>query len=150
VISPLSYKIVGTRVPNKLHHENYVDAQFSAYYQTAVTWLDGSSSGWKIYDRLLASDVAELSERVWVVADEAMSELQAKLEVVYEDGPRETGICDAPRGEASNPLSAKHIEQKYLSLAVPVLGRKRAESVQNVVDSIEDQTVVELMSLVAS
>jgi 2-methylcitrate dehydratase PrpD len=51
-----------------------------------------------------------------------MSGLQARLEVVYEDGTGEAQICATPLGEVSNPLSAKQIEQKFLSLAVPMLG----------------------------
>lgn len=146
-ISPLAYKIVGLRVPNKLHPQNNVDAQFSIYYQTAVTWLDGSASGWKVYDRLLDTDVSELMEQISVVADEALGDLQARIEVVYKDGTEESGFCEAPLGEVSNPLSWEHIKKKYSSLATPVVGENEARSVQSLVASINDHTVAELMCL---
>jgi 2-methylcitrate dehydratase PrpD len=99
---------------------------------------------------LLDADIAELSERVSVIEDEELGDLVTKLEIVYEDGSRELRTCDAPLGEPSNPLSAKHIRQKYFSLAVPVLGAKKAESVESLVGSIEERVVSELMALVAS
>ena len=149
-ISPLSYNIVGVRILNKLHPENHVDAQFSAFFQTAATWLDGSTSGWKVYDRLLDKDIFELSERVTVVADEGLGNLQTRLEVIYGDGSSEAQTCEAPLGEVSNPLSTKHIRQKFESLAVPVLGIQKAGSIASLINSVEDRTVGELVKLLTT
>jgi 2-methylcitrate dehydratase PrpD len=57
---------VGRPPPNKIHPKNIVDAQFSAYYQVALSWLDGSETWWSLYDRSGDDDAHELLDKVTV------------------------------------------------------------------------------------
>jgi 2-methylcitrate dehydratase PrpD len=106
-ISPLSNNIVGLRLPNKVHPRNIVDAQFSTYFQTAVTWLDGNESGWTVYDRLLDSDVSEMAEKISIKPDDQLSDLQTRMTIIYRDGTMQSKFCEAPLGEPSNPINPR-------------------------------------------
>jgi 2-methylcitrate dehydratase PrpD len=148
-ISLLSYNIVGIRAPNKVHPQNNVDAQFSAYFQTAVTWLDGSDSGWGAYDRLLDSDMSELLEKISIRSDNELSDLNTRMTVKYEDSTIQSEFCAAPLGEPSNPISIENVRKKYLSLAIPVLGTKKTKVIKNAIMILESVNVVDIIALLA-
>lgn len=147
-ISPLSFSIVGSRLPNKIHPQNEVDAQFSAYYQTALTWLDGNQTGWGVYERLLDSDVSDMLEKVSITSNSSLSDLQTQLTITYSDKTTESKFCEAPLGEPSNPIAVENVKKKYLGLAVPVFGDTRAKEIERVVLALESARVVNVMSLV--
>jgi len=42
-----------------------------------------------------------------------------------------------PKGETGNPMSAGEIEEKFLSLAAPVVGDERARSVVKEISALE-------------
>jgi 2-methylcitrate dehydratase PrpD len=48
-----------------------------------------------------------------------------------------------PKGESGNPMSAAEIEEKFLSLAAPVLGDERALLVQRDIESLEERKSLE-------
>lgn len=148
-ISPLSNNIVGIRLPNKLHPQNNVDAQFSAYFQTAVTWLDGNESGWTIYDRLFDLDISEMVEKISIKPDDQISDLQTRMTITYSDGTTQSEFCEAPLGEPSNPILIENVRKKYLSLAVPVLGEKRSEDIESAILRLESTNVSDIMRLLA-
>jgi 2-methylcitrate dehydratase PrpD len=148
-ISALSNNIVGIRVPTKVHPQNNVDAQFSAYFQTAATWLDGSESGWGVYDRLLDSNVSELLDKISIKSNSKLSDLQTRLTVTYDDGATQSEFCEAPLGEASHPISAEDVRKKYISLAVPIFGQDHAEKIEAAIQGLEIAKVSEIMALLA-
>jgi 2-methylcitrate dehydratase PrpD len=148
-ISPLSNNIVGIRLPNKLHSQNNVDEQFSAYFQIAVTWLGGNQSGWTVYDRLLDSNVTEMVERISIKPDDQLSDLQTKMTVTYSDGTMQSEFCEAPLGEPSNPISIENVRKKYLSLAVPVFEEKRSGKTESAILKLESSNVSKIMRLLA-
>jgi len=43
-----------------------------------------------------------------------------------------------PKGESGNPMSAGEVEEKFMSLAAPVLGEKEALLVKKYVVSLEE------------
>ena len=51
-MDPGPYPMVADPTPVKIHPADVVDAQFSAYYQAAATWLYGDQLGWSIYDHI--------------------------------------------------------------------------------------------------
>ena len=65
-MDPASYPMVADPTPDKVHPKNIVDAQFSAYYQTAATWLYGDQQGWSIYNHLHESAVQELCGKITI------------------------------------------------------------------------------------
>ena len=86
-LSPHCWIIVGRPLPNKIHPKNTVDAQFSAYYQLAVAWLDGNKTGWGVYDRIHDKDVCDLAEHITVDAADDLRGLAGRLEIEWEEEP---------------------------------------------------------------
>jgi 2-methylcitrate dehydratase PrpD len=108
-LSPHCWMVVGRPLPNKLHPENIVDAQFSAYYQLAAAWIDGNESGWGVYDRIHDKDISQLLDKITVEAAEDLVGLGSRLEIHWEDGTIETETLPLPLGEPSNPLNNEDV-----------------------------------------
>ena len=53
-----------------------------------------------------------------------------------------------PKGESGNPMSAGELEEKFVSLAAPVLGRERAIVITNEVQLLDSRESLD--GLVAS
>ena len=107
-----SIRGVGIPVPNKLHPKTIVHAQFSAYYQLAVAWLDGNETGWAVYNRLNDKDVYELLDRITIDVGEDLPPMSTKLEIRWKDGTTDTDFVAEPLGELSNPFTWEHLLKK--------------------------------------
>lgn len=137
-LSTHCWMVVGRPLPNKRHPETIVDAQFSAYYQLAVAWLDGNQSGWRVYDRIHDKDVSLLLDKITVNASEDLAGLGTRLEVHLEDGTIETDDLAVPLGEPSTPLSYRDVLKKYGSMAIPAYGQQKAEQIMQIVQQLEE------------
>jgi 2-methylcitrate dehydratase PrpD len=60
-----------------------------------------------------------------------------RVRVRLNDGGSYTNEIIVPKGESANPMSEKEIEEKFLSLATPILGAERARSVVDAVESLD-------------
>ena len=147
-IRPSCVNIVGTAVPNKIHPQNIVDAQFSMYFQVAAAWLYGCDAGWSVYEKLEDPKIRALSERIIVVGDETIDGLETKLTVKWAGGFEMNEALFRPLGEASNPFTKDRIDQKFFSLTESVYGQGNAAKIKDLVDDIENHSIGELMSLV--
>ena len=148
-IKPTMWSVVGVPLPNKIHPQNEVDAQFSIYYQTAVALLDGSNTGWEVYSRLQDQDVCDLLGKITVVKEDSFKGMETRLTVRWKDGTEKTDMLVAPLGEDENPFSREKVVAKYMSLAGPVYGEKKAKLIMAIVDDVEDCRVEELMALLS-
>ncbi|KAJ9603716.1 hypothetical protein H2200_011902 [Cladophialophora chaetospira] len=149
-LSPHCWMIVGRPLPNKIHPQNIVDAQFSAYYQVALAWLDGSGTGWDVYNRIHDDDVSELLDRITVDAAEGLHGLAGRLEMQWQDGTIEVEAETDPIGEASNPFTDEQLRQKFKSLSVPAYGEQRTEQIADTIERLDQcSNVGELMALLA-
>ena len=142
--------IVGARQQNKVHPQTVVDAQFSAYFQTAAAYIHGDTLGWKVYDLVNDAAVSELCTKINVEADIQLHGIQSWMRIEYEDGTIQKDICLFPKGEAANPLTKTDIRNKFDSLAVPVYGKKRAGDALGMVEELEKIDVSSLMALLGS
>ena len=147
-IRPACVDIVGTPVPNKIHPQNVVDAQFSMYFQVAAAWLYGCNVGWAVYEKLDDPKISDLSERINVVADDNIDGLETKLTAKWANGSEKSARLFRPLGEESNPFTKDRIDQKFFSLTCPVYGQKIAAEIKDLVDDLENHSIAELMRLV--
>lgn len=137
-LSPVAMKIVGERLPAKLDPRNNVDAQFSVYFQTAAAWLDGKLE-WSSYQRLGASDITALAERVTTYIDPAMKKIGSSFTVVL-DGTEVSTTIESPLGEPERPLDWNGLTAKFLSLAEPVFGGAHAAEIEQAVRAMGTET----------
>jgi 2-methylcitrate dehydratase PrpD len=148
-LSPENVLVVGATLPNKIHPENMVDAQFSAYFTMAHSFLYGSDSGVRAYekDRLADPEIQALSDKIICVGDKTIKEFGSKINVEYADGDRKELNIPFPLGEEEHPFIMEQVEKKFFGLATPVLGEKKSRSVRDAVASIEQHTVADLLAL---
>ncbi|EHY58274.1 hypothetical protein HRR83_004867 [Exophiala dermatitidis] len=148
-LSPNNLLVVGARTPNKVHPENMVDAQFSAYFTTANSFLYGSDNVVKCYEkeRLHDPEVRALADKIVCVADTEIKQFGSKIKVEYKDGKVEEVNIPFPLGEAQHPFTRDQVEKKFYSLVDPVLGRQRGDKIRETVENIEKASVTELLGL---
>ena len=144
-MNPQNYLLVGQTIPNKLHPKNSIDAQFSAYYQTANAWLYGANTGWKAYSKLNDEALHEMCDRISVVQDSSCWNFECRIKVRWTDGKEMEQVLLEPLGEVSHPYTRDKVDEKFHSLADPVYGAQKAETVIKMIDDIERHTVTELL-----
>lgn len=121
----------------------------SGQYVMAVTALRGKMDLTSFEAELLHSDrVQSLMRRVTVRAAADLDRhfpkyWPGRVTVKITGGSAFTHEVIIPKGEAGNPMSREEIEEKFLSLAAPVLGGDKATAVLQEVDSLDRQDSVE-------
>lgn len=126
-ISPAAYTIVGGEGANKLVPQNDVDAQFSAYFQTAVALLDGKIN-WSSYERVGDAEVEELASRIELIADERVAPAGAVLACSSREGDLEEWV-QQPVGEPDAALAWEDVESKFRALAGELLQADACEEI---------------------
>ncbi len=121
----------------------------SGQYVMAVTVVRGKIDLSSFEDELLHDDqVRQLAKRVKVSASTELDRHYPKywpgrVVVRAVDGAIHSQEVIIPKGESGNPMSAGEIEEKFLSLAAPVLGDERALLVQRDIGSLEERQSLE-------
>ena len=71
-----------------------------------------------------------------------------RVKMSLKDGSSDMREIIVPKGEQENPMSVREIEEKFLSLAAPVLGDPKARSVIGEVQALADRdSLSELLAL---
>lgn len=146
-LSPSCNKLVGDPTPNKVHPENVIDGQFSAYFQSANALVYGSATGLKAYQRLQDPDINALCDKITVRTDGTMSGFQARMKIDWVDGTTEDFRQDYPLGEIQHPFTRDKVDEKFISLAGPVYGKGKARDIIRAVDGLEERRVEDLLVL---
>jgi len=146
-LSPANASVVGARNPNKVHPKNMVDAQFSAYFQTAHSFLHGAESGIQCYERIDDPEIYELSEKISCESDTDLSAMASRMKIEYADGRIDDLDIPFPLGEAEHPFTRDQVYAKFFSLVTPVFGQERAIEIRDVVENLEQHNVPELLAL---
>lgn len=114
-------------------------------YLLAVAMLDGKVDFQSAHDfkRMHSPEVLELKKRVQIVADPELTKKHpavrsAIVELTTFDGRHLNILMDRVPGAPYNPLSAEEVEEKFLSLTIPVLGDKRSQSVAQTMRDLEN------------
>lgn len=148
IISNQSYGVVGHPIPNKLRPTNVVDAQFSAYFQTAAAWAYGSELGWGIYDKISDPKVRDLLGKISADSSDEYESLETALKVEWDDGTETFERLKNPIGESDRPLTWDAVKTKYMSLAGPAYGDAHANRISEVVHDLEKHELKDLMDLI--
>lgn len=127
-------------------------AQFSAAFCAAVLLLEGNASVFQFADEKVADPrIRALMDRIKVEADPALDKVfpgkrGASAEIVLSNGRRFRADVDHARGEPENPLTARDIEDKFLTHTKGILGAN-AERVRDTVMALEETS--DISALVA-
>jgi 2-methylcitrate dehydratase PrpD len=123
--------------------QNRAAALGSGQYVMAATALGGKMDLACFEDAMLGdARVRDLLSRVGVHGESALDRYfpqswPGRVHVRLNDGRSYTHEVIVPKGESANPMSEREVEEKFLSLAEPVLGAERAHSVVEVVKSLD-------------
>ena len=123
----------------KRHPTSIVGGQFSMFFTGAVA-LDQGRFGWDDYDRLGDTAIDALADRFDVVQDDRLEvgrthPFGARVSITTDDGVHERLFAD-PSGEPASFPDAQAMQQKFLTLARPVLD-KRADELADAILSLE-------------
>jgi len=123
----------------KRHPRSIVGGQFSMFFTGALA-LDQGRFGWDDYDRLGDAAIDALADKFDVVQDERLETgrnhpFGARVSITTEDGVHERLHVD-PSGEPNSFPDTQAMQQKFLTLARPVLS-SRAEQLANAILSLE-------------
>src|SRR5215471_14344540 len=156
-IDPAAVSEIGLRVhPLVLSITDVVEpstglqSKFSAVHSAAVALTDGAA-GIAQYSDAKAADpvVAALRRKTKTVADMTLGSDEAYATIVAGGKRHETHIPHAS-GTAANPMSDAAITAKFLANATPVIGGDRAQSVVELVGTLECRPDVrDLIALLA-
>jgi 2-methylcitrate dehydratase PrpD len=142
-----NHSLVGDPTPNKIHPQNVIDAQFSAYYQVANALLYGSATGMQAYHKLGDAQIHTLCDKISVRTDNSIKQFGAKLEITWSNGGGASDTIEQafPLGEPEHPFTRDRVDEKFASLAAPVYGKGRAAEIIRLVDGLEEHSVEELL-----
>jgi len=123
----------------KRHPRSIVGGQFSMFFTGALA-LDQGRFGWDDYGRLGDAAIDALADRFDVVQDDRLETgrkhpFGARVSITTEDGVHERVHID-PSGEPNSFPDAQAMQQKFLTLARPVLNG-RAEQFADAILSLE-------------
>lgn len=111
-LSSPNHIVVGSRISNKLHPDNIVDAQFSAYFQLAHAWLYGPETGVEFAKRLKDEPIRILSDNIECIIDDTVKAMGSKLHIEYADGESHDVDIPFPLGEPEHPFNRDQAEAK--------------------------------------
>lgn len=123
----------------KRHPTSIVGGQFSMFFTGALA-LDQGSFGWDDYNRLGDAAIDALADRFDVVQDDRLEvgrthPFGARVSIVTDDGVHERIYAD-PSGEPTSFPDAQAMQQKFLTLARPVLNA-RADKFADAIMTLE-------------
>jgi 2-methylcitrate dehydratase PrpD len=117
----------------------------SGQYVMAATAIRGGMDLAAFDDRFLqSSEVKSLMGKVKVTGEIELDRYfpqswPGRVRITLRDGSSHTQEIIIPKGEKENPMSVQEVEEKFLSLAAPVLGDAKARSVIRAVQALADR-----------
>jgi len=148
-----SYEIIGGE-PEKWRPQSRETADHSLPYITCAALVDGKVT-LATYDeaRFRDEDLLAVVARTTVVADEELNKAYPEggipngVTVELTDGRSFQKRVDAPSGHVLNPMTDEMVEEKYYSMAIPMLGREAAADALSPLWSLDE--IEELSDLFA-
>ncbi len=132
-VNPVAANVAGIARPT-----GSAEAKFSLAYVAALA-LAGEPPGIAGFEpsRVTQPDLQALCSRVTLEVKPGMGDVETHATIVTKDGRRLTHYVPVARGNPENPLPDDEIRAKFLDLAEPILGTRRARRLMRAVLSLE-------------
>jgi len=123
--------------------QNRAAALGSGQYVMAAAALRGKMNLSCFEDATLKdAQILGLLKRVAVASEKDLDRYfprswPGRVHLRLEDGAAHTNEIIIPKGESAHPMSQAEVEEKFLSLAAPIIGDERAASVMRAVEALE-------------
>jgi 2-methylcitrate dehydratase len=140
-----SYEIIGGE-PEKWRPQSRETADHSLPYITCAALVDGKVT-LATYDESRYKDetLLKVVAKTKVVADDDLNRVYPeggipnRLTVKLKDGKTYVKRVDAPSGHALNPMTDEDVEEKFYSMAVPMLGQASAVDAISPIWALDEQ-----------
>ncbi|HEY8417915.1 MAG TPA: hypothetical protein VIK93_07765, partial [Limnochordales bacterium] len=133
--------------------DSITTAQMNLAYCSSVALLDGEVFVDQFRaERLRDPAILDLARRVEVTASPAIDAMgpsyrhRVEVEVELRDGTRHAVTVDHALGSDARPLARAAVLDKYRRLAGTVLGEERAAALEEVLLSLEQRTLAEVVA----
>ncbi len=92
--------------------------------------------------------VMDLSKRTFMHEDpEFGTASQAcRVEVVRRNGERLTAAVTLPKGEPSNPITPRELQDKWHMLVDPIIGKRKAEEISEIIAGCEQLPAIDVLT----
>ena len=123
-----------------------LQAQMSLKYCVARAVIDNLLSMPQFTEESFSDPIAvDLAGRVNFVLDDEINaiyprEFPSIVEIVMKSGERHKARVEAPSGSIKKQLSWQAVQEKFLSLAVPLISKEKAETIIESIEKLENIT----------
>jgi len=133
------------------------EAQDSIPWAIAMMLL-GVNCGPEWYDKSKFRDkkILEIAHKVKVkpdpIADKASPEkMIATVEVTTSRGRQFSAYIELPKGDPQNPMKNEELRKKFMSLAIPILGKAQTEKLTRTINALDKiESVTEITNLLSN
>jgi 2-methylcitrate dehydratase PrpD len=118
--------------------KNFHAAQLSLPYSVAVALREGRALLAQYTDRHLRdATIQRLMSRTFITVDETLPRgVSCRMTMKLDDGRRLVSQVDYPKGSIQVPMSDAELEEKFMTLAEPVVGPSNAKRIVDLVARI--------------
>jgi 2-methylcitrate dehydratase PrpD len=121
-VHSLVLELTGKKEP-----QDGLQGKFSVYHGCAAGLIFGRAGEDEYADEIVRrEDVTALRRKVVAVVDDSIDEASADVTAVLRDGRREHVFVEHAIGSLERPMTEADLEGKFRTLAVPVIGKDRA------------------------
>jgi len=86
------------------------------------------------------------------IADKASPEkMIATVEVTTSRGRQFSAYIELPKGDPQNPMKNEELRKKFMSLAIPILGKAQTEKLTRTINALDKiESVTEITNLLSN
>ncbi|MBT8550278.1 MmgE/PrpD family protein [Polynucleobacter paneuropaeus] len=120
-VHPLVLELTGKKTP-----KTGLEGKFSVYHGCAMGLMFGQAGEGEYDDDLVnRADVVALRAKVNATTDTNISEASVDVTAILKDGKEVHVFVKNAIGSVENPMSDTNLEQKFTSLAEPIIGKQK-------------------------
>ncbi|KAI0378130.1 2-methylcitrate dehydratase PrpD [Hypomontagnella monticulosa] len=120
-----------------------LEGKFSIYYAAAVGLLYGAATPAQFTDQVVQNEtVTSMRKLVNVTTDDSVSEDEAYISVVFNDGSTMEKYIEHAIGSLENPLTAEELKTKFIGQVSRQIGSEKAEKSYGAFMNIANMTDV--------
>jgi len=120
-VHPLVLELTGKKTP-----KDGLEGKFSVYHGCAVGLIFGQAGEGEYADDIVnRADVVALRSKVNATTDTSISEASVDVKAFLKNGKEVHVFVKNAIGSLENPMSDANLEQKFTSLAEPIIGKEK-------------------------
>ena len=131
---PLVLELTGKKTPR-----DGLEGKFSVYHGCAAGLIFGQASEREYADDIVNRlDVVALRAKVHATTDANIKEASVDLRAILKNGKEVHIYVDNAIGSLENPMSDRQLEQKFIGLTEPIIGKQKTEQLISAVWKLGD------------